>query len=245
MSALNLGAGAQAGAAAKTPSPSTKAGAGIASRLARRAGLAVFLTVFALFVVGPLVWLALRAFSGTWQYPDLLPQTWTLKWWTQVLDSADLGSSIRLSFVFAPVVTFVSAVICLPAAYAFARLRVPRPAVPAGVAVRHERIPEDGPVPRDGRGVLFAAADGYVPRRGDRAVVGHGRVHDVDARRRVRAVPRSLEEAARDAGARTLRVFLRITFPLAAPGILVAMILSFLASFDEAQGTYLVGAPNT
>jgi len=34
-----------------------------------------------------------------------------------------------------------------------------------------------------------------------------------------------------------------VTLPLAAPGIVVAMIMSFLASFDEAQGTYLVGAP--
>jgi putative spermidine/putrescine transport system permease protein len=58
------------------------------------------------------------------------------------------------------------------------------------------------------------------------------------------AVPRSLEEAARDAGASRARVFFRITLPLALPGILVAMIMSFLASFDEAQGTYLVGYPD-
>ncbi len=57
------------------------------------------------------------------------------------------------------------------------------------------------------------------------------------------AVPRSLEEAARDAGASRWRTFWRVTFPIAWPGILVAMVMSFLASFDEAQGTYLVGAP--
>ena len=28
------------------------------------------------------------------------------------------------------------------------------------------------------------------------------------------------------------------------PGILVAIVMSFLAAFDEAQGTYLVGAPS-
>ena len=59
------------------------------------------------------------------------------------------------------------------------------------------------------------------------------------------AVPRSLEEAARDVGAGPLRVFFRVTFPLAAPGIMVAVILTFLASFDEAQGTFLVGVPTT
>ena len=31
---------------------------------------------------------------------------------------------------------------------------------------------------------------------------------------------------------------------MAMPGILVAIVMSFLSSFDEAQGTYLVGAPD-
>ncbi|MCU1528254.1 MAG: polyamine transporter, permease component, partial [Frondihabitans sp.] len=57
------------------------------------------------------------------------------------------------------------------------------------------------------------------------------------------AVPRNLEEAARDAGAGRFRTFIQVTLPLALPGILVALLMSFLASFDEAQGTYLVGAP--
>src|SRR6266508_4532990 len=50
------------------------------------------------------------------------------------------------------------------------------------------------------------------------------------------AVARELEEAARDAGAGPLRVFWRITLPLAMPAIIVAGILAFLAAFDEAQG---------
>jgi putative spermidine/putrescine transport system permease protein len=57
------------------------------------------------------------------------------------------------------------------------------------------------------------------------------------------AVPRRLEEAARDVGAGRLRVLMSITLPLAAPGIVVAFVLSFLAAFDEAQGTFLVGIP--
>jgi putative spermidine/putrescine transport system permease protein len=34
-----------------------------------------------------------------------------------------------------------------------------------------------------------------------------------------------------------------VTLRLAAPGILVALIISFLTAFDESQGTFLVGAP--
>jgi putative spermidine/putrescine transport system permease protein len=57
------------------------------------------------------------------------------------------------------------------------------------------------------------------------------------------SVPRELEEAARDAGAGPLRVFWRVTLPLAAPSIIVAGVLAFLAAFDEAQGTLIVGSP--
>jgi putative spermidine/putrescine transport system permease protein len=212
--------------------------------LPRRLGTSLFLLIFAVFVVGPLVWLALRAFSGSWQYPHLLPDTWTLKWWTQVLDSADLGGSIRLSLVFAPVVTFVSAVICLPAAYAFARHEFP------GRRFLLVALFATNAFPRIG---LFLSMAGvfYSLRLMD-TFLGVVIVQLLGTlvfmtwlpAAAFSAVPRSLEEAARDAGAGPLRVFFRITFPLAAPGILVAMILSFLASFDEAQGTYLVGAPD-
>ena len=58
------------------------------------------------------------------------------------------------------------------------------------------------------------------------------------------AVPKNLEEAARDAGASKFRVFRGITLRMAAPGIFVAMVMSFISAFDEAQGTYLVGAPS-
>ncbi|MCA9514507.1 MAG: ABC transporter permease subunit [Myxococcales bacterium] len=78
--------------------------------------------------------------------------------------------------------------------------------------------------------------------------VGTGQVlgaHFAAGQSRLRFSPdQALEEAARDAGARPLRVFFTVTLPLALPGILVAAIMSFLASFDEAQGTYLIGAPD-
>jgi putative spermidine/putrescine transport system permease protein len=57
------------------------------------------------------------------------------------------------------------------------------------------------------------------------------------------SVPRELEEAARDAGAGPLRTFWRVTLPIAMPALIVAGILAFLAAFDEAQGTLIVGAP--
>ncbi|WP_293694259.1 ABC transporter permease [uncultured Agrococcus sp.] len=49
----------------------------------------------------------------------------------------------------------------------------------------------------------------------------------------IRSVDQNLERAAWTMGASRFRVLTKITLPLAAPGLIAAFILSFLASFDE------------
>jgi spermidine/putrescine transport system permease protein len=56
----------------------------------------------------------------------------------------------------------------------------------------------------------------------------------------------SLEEAARDLGAGTVRIFWEITLPLLAPAILTAALISFTLSFDEVVVTFFTtGTDNT
>jgi putative spermidine/putrescine transport system permease protein len=210
---------------------------------AGRALGAIFVVALIVFMLGPILWLSLRAFSGTWHYPQLLPSDWTLKWWSSVFDDSNLGHSIQLSFIFAPVVTVASAVICLPAAYAFSRFNFP------GRRVLLISLFATNAFPKIGLFISMAGVFYSLNLMG--TFLGVVIVQLIGTivfmtwipTAAFSAVPRSLEEAARDVGAGPLRVFFRVTFPLAAPGILVAMILSFLASFDEAQGTFLVGVP--
>jgi putative spermidine/putrescine transport system permease protein len=205
---------------------------------------ALLVLLLLLFMVGPLVWLSIRAFSGLWEFPRLLPNHWTLQWWRSVFDDKNLAHSIRLSFEFAPVVTIFSAVICLPAAYAFARLKFP------GRFALLVSLFATNAFPKIGLYVSMAGVFYSLHLMGTfMGVVFVQLIGTIVFMTWIptaafSAIPRSLEEAARDVGAGPLRVFFRVTFPLAAPGILVAMILSFLASFDEAQGTFLVGIPN-
>ena len=77
----------------------------VVRRVVARGVLGLCVLLLAVFILGPLVWLSLRAFAASWSYPSLLPESWTLSWWRQVLADQTLGSSIRLSFTFAPVVT--------------------------------------------------------------------------------------------------------------------------------------------
>lgn len=85
----------------------------------------VLLTVFAIFFAGPLVNLLVLAFSEKWSYPAVLPEVWGFKWWNFVLAKDDIVSSISLSFLIAAMVTGLSIIICIPAAYAFARIQFP------------------------------------------------------------------------------------------------------------------------
>lgn len=215
-----------------------------AQRIVGRLALAVFLILLALFILGPIVWLALQAFALHWHYPNWTPQSWTLQWWRTVFNNGDMSSAIAQSFTFAPVVTVVSAAICLPAAYSFARFRFPGRRLLLISLFATNAFPKMG---------LFIAMAGLFywlnlmsTFLGVVIVQLLGTVVFMTwiPSAAFAAVPRSLEEAARDAGAGPLKVFFRITFPLAAPGILVAMILSFLAAFDESQGTFLVGVPS-
>lgn len=209
----------------------------------RRVLLGVFLVVFVIFVLGPIVWLAIHAFAARWDYPALLPQDWTLHWWTDVLSNPGLLSSIRLSFTFAPIVTAVSAIVCLPAAYAFSRFSFPGRQAMLVSLFATNAFPKIG---------LFVALAGlFYTLHLMQTFVGVVIVQLLETvvfmtwipAAAFASVPRSLEEAARDVGAGRLRVFVKVTLPLAAPGIFVAVILSFIRAFDEAQGTYLVGAP--
>jgi len=204
---------------------------------------AIFVVCLIVFMVGPIVWLALRAFSDLWQFPQLVPHHWTLKWWRSVFDDKTLSHSIVLSLEFAPVVTLASAVICLPAAYAFSRFTFP------GRRVLLVSLFATNAFPKIGLYIAMAGIFYSLNLMG--TFLGVVIVQLIGTivfmtwipAAAFSAVPRSLEEAARDVGAGPLRVFFRVTFPLAAPGILVALILAFLASFDEAQETFLVGVP--
>ena len=201
--------------------------------------------VFALsaFLLLPLATLLLWAFTDEWRYPSILPQAFSLRWWDWVLTNGDVGTAVRNSFITAPVVTLIAAVICLPAAYGFSRYRFPfRRALFISLLAANA-------FPKIGLYVAIATLFFRLNLMGTYwGVVLIQLVGCLVAMVWIPAagfdsVSRDLEDAARDAGAGGLRVFWSITLPLAMPAIVVAMFLCFIAAFDEAQGTLIVGSP--
>ncbi len=205
--------------------------------------ISLFIGFMALFILGPLFWLAARAFVTGWTFPRLLPDGLTLEWWRVIIGDQSLKDAIKNSLIISPIVVILASIICLPAAYAFARYQFfgrktfligmfaanafPKIGLFASIATLYYTLNLMGTVV----GVVIIQLLGtvifmtWIPAAA------------------FAAVPPSLEDAARDAGASKFRVFRDITLRLAMPGILVGMVMAFLHAFDEAQGTYLVGAP--
>ena len=203
-----------------------------ASSLITRVFILIFIIFMATFILGPLFWLAARAFVTSWTFPNLLPDGLTLEWWRVITGDESLKKDIRNSLIISPIVVLAASVICLPAAYAFARYKfIGRKTFLIGmfaaIATLYYTLNLMGTV----LGVIIIQLLGtiifmtWIPAAA------------------FAAVPQNLEDAARDAGASKFRVFRDITLRLAMPGILVGMVMSFLHAFDEAQGTYLVGVP--
>lgn len=204
----------------------------------------VLIVLVAGFILGPLIWLGMHAFATRWRYPSLLPEGWTLDWWRVVFAEPELFGAMQNTLFFAPITVLLSALICLPAAYAFSRFNFPGRRIFLIGLFATNAFPK--------MGLFVAMATVFYGLNLMETALGIVIVHLIGTvvfmtwipAAAFSSVPRSLEEAARDAGAGKLRVFLTVTLPLAMPGILVACVMSFLASFDEAQGTYLVGAPS-
>ncbi len=208
----------------------------------RALALGAFLALAA-FILGPLLTLLVWAFAGAWLFPSLLPE-FSLKWWVYVLGNADVTKAIRMSFMSAPVATLLSAVICVPAAYAFARLEFPGRRVLLLSFLSANAFPKIG--------LYISIATLFYRLNLMDTFAGVVLIQIVNTllfmiwipTGTFRGINRNLEEAARDVGAGPLRTFFQVTLPIALPGIIIASLFAFLAAFDEAQGTLIVGTPN-
>jgi len=74
-------------------------------------------------IVGVLFWLLLPmiplliwSFAGRWQFPDLLPETWSLRAWSIALGPVTgVQNAIFDSVIIAATVTLISVLIAIPA----------------------------------------------------------------------------------------------------------------------------------
>lgn len=199
--------------------------------------LLTIVVVFPLLVVG--VW----AFTEVWRYPSVMPQQFGLRFWEQTLNRSEIWNALRLSLMLSTVVTVASAVICLPAAYAFARMRFPGRNILFFSFLAGHAFPKFG--------LLVAIAAIFLQLDLIGTFWGVALIQLVNTLMFMiwipvaafQAVDRRMEEAGRDVGAGPVRVFWSITLPQAAPTIAAALLLTFVSTFYETEGAWLIGAP--
>ncbi|HEY8577439.1 MAG TPA: carbohydrate ABC transporter permease [Devosia sp.] len=202
-----------------------------------------FAIVLTLVIVVPLIVVGTWAFTNVWRYPSLIPQEFGLRFWNQTLARADVWSSISTSLTLSFTVTALSALICLPAAYAFARLDFPGRNLLFFSFLAGHAFPKFG--------LLVAIAGIFLQLNLIGTFWGVVLIQLVGTLlfmiwipvAAFQAVDRRMEEAARDVGASPLRVFWSITLPQAGPTIAAAILLSFVGTFYETEGAWLIGAP--
>jgi len=165
--------------------------------------------------------------------PAYYPRHPTTQWWDRVLKSDTLYPAFTKSLTVATVTTIVAVLISTPGAYAISRM-APKVKYVLILALFFTRMyPEIGialPV-----AVLFLRMGLYESAAG--LVLAHLiLVLPVCAWILVGAfetIPRDLEEQAAVDGASRLGTLWRVVIPLAAPGISVAAIFTWLLSWDE------------
>ncbi len=207
--------------------------AGPVLRLAALAGYALLLA--------PVVVVAAVSFSSG-AFLAFPPPGLSTRWYQALFSNPEIMQALATSAILACIVSALSLLIGLPAAYAIARLRFPGQRLLADALAAPLLLP----TLVLGLALLLALQPLRLVATWPGLVLAHCTLAVPFAVRimtaAIAAVPPELEAAARTLGAGPVRAALRITLPLAAPGMLAAAALAFLVSFDETViSLFLVG----
>lgn len=181
--------------------------------------------------------------KGGWFAPDLFPRGLSSIHWQRAFADRGLVNSLFISLGISSVVMALSAVLALPTAYALAKvpfagkrivelfilapLIAPGLIVGVSVGVLFFRLGLVYTIP----GVILVQTIGTLPYM----------IRVLAAT--LENVPSDLIHAARTLGASPWRVALHILIPLAWPGFIAGGLLSFVASFEEFEKTFIIGSP--
>ncbi len=211
---------------------------------AAAAALRAFVALVLAFLGGPLLMVIATAFNNSafMQFP---PRQWSLRWFRDYFGSARWIAASWMSLELAAAVALASTVLAIGAAVVLTRYRFPgRQALNALIMA-----PLVVPV------IVLAAGLYYMMVRlglsGTFAslMLGHMVVAfpyaTVVIGASLEQCDRQLEDAAVGLGANRVRAFLAVTLPLIRSSVVVALLFSFLISFDEVVISIFLAGPET
>lgn len=206
-------------------------------RVLGRAALGVLAVVIAVVWAFPVYWMALSAVTPSARLratpPTFLPSNPTWANFSAVLDGSSFGSALRMSLSITAVTLVAVLAFAFLAALAISRWRFRGRAAFVLTVLFVQMLPAEG---------LFIAQ--YKMLAGAQllnTVIGISVLYTAAIvpftvwmlRGFVAGVPADLEEAAMVDGLSRTKAFLRITFPLLAPGLVASGVYAFLQAWNE------------
>ena len=200
------------------------------------------LAITAACILLPLVVIVIWSVTGRWPWPDLLPESWTLRTLEELFfGSAKLPQLLGSSIALGGAVALLATVISILTARATEFFEFPGKGI----------IRFSGMLPLLVPGTVFAMGIQLVMLRLGLSdtVAGVVLVHLVCALPYciaimgdvTRAVGVRLEEQAQVLGASPMRSFFAVTLPALIPGILSSMSMGFILSYSQYFTTLMVG----
>jgi spermidine/putrescine transport system permease protein len=196
------------------------------------AGLFAYAIVCLAFLYVPVLFLPLFSFNDS--VFIAFPLTgFTTKWYGQMLADSAMLHALGNSLEVGAITALLSTVLGLLAAKALTRYRVPG----GPVLLAFTSLPLFIPDIVLGISLLILLNAVGVPLSLLTVIAGHALICIPFAitvlMSRFEGFDRSLEEASLDLGENGWMTFWRLTFPLALPGIISSLLLTFIVSFDE------------
>jgi spermidine/putrescine transport system permease protein len=193
----------------------------------------IYGAAYILFLYGPLLLIPIFSFNDS-IYVAFPLKGFTLEWYEQMFGNAFLLEAGLNSLKLASAVALVSTAVGLLAARALTRYRFAGRGLVTGLIAVPLVVP----------GIVFGIALLIMFRRFldiqlSLYTVGAGHLlicvpfATLTLLSRLEGFDRSLEEASHNLGENAWHTFWRVTFPLALPGVLASLLLTFTVCFDE------------
>jgi spermidine/putrescine transport system permease protein len=197
-----------------------------------RRGLWAFFWLLVVFLYAPIVILVVFSFNDR-TFVSFPWQGFTFRWYREFMANSAILDALKTSAYVAFISSGLTVALAVPASIALVRRRFFAKSLISGVLLAPLVIP----LVVFGLALLILFNTLEIPLSPLTIAAGHIVVAMPFAILtlvpRLERIPVWLEEASRDLGANALTAFRSVTFPLLAPAVLSALVISFTISFDE------------
>lgn len=213
----------------------------LAGRRGRGRLRVVYLTAVLVFLYLPILVVVLYSFNPSKNAGVM--SGFTLDWYRLLFQNAEIGRTLVNSLKLAALSVSAAAVIGTLGAVALARRRMRLQGFMEGLSMLPIMIPEIV------LGMAFLSAFTFAGLRLGMLTMALAHITFcipyifLIVKSRIAGLDVQLEEAARDLGARPVRVFFDITLPLVFPAVVAGMLLAFAMSFDDVIISFFVTGP--